>query len=74
MFEDIDVFNLSWLWWCTPVIPTLGRNRKEDCEFKANLGYIMNFSLSLSFPSSLTSSTHPTHFGFFLFFFGGTGA
>jgi hypothetical protein len=31
----------GWVWWCTPVIPALRRLRQEDCEFKANLGYIV---------------------------------
>ena len=27
-------------WWCTPLIPALGRQRKEDlCEFEASLVY-----------------------------------
>jgi hypothetical protein len=29
-----------WAWWCTPVVPALGRMREEDLEFKASLGYI----------------------------------
>jgi hypothetical protein len=28
------------LWWYTPVIPVLGRLGQEDCQSKANLGYI----------------------------------
>ena len=28
------------LWWCTPLIPALGRQRQVDlCEFKASLVY-----------------------------------
>jgi hypothetical protein len=28
------------MWWCTPLIPALGRQRPEDlCEFEANLVY-----------------------------------
>jgi hypothetical protein len=29
------------VWWLTPVIPVLGRLRKEDQEFKDSLGCIM---------------------------------
>jgi hypothetical protein len=28
------------VWWYTPVIPALGKLRKEDHEFEASLGYI----------------------------------
>jgi hypothetical protein len=28
------------VWQCTPVIPTLGRRRQEDCEFEGSLGNI----------------------------------
>jgi hypothetical protein len=31
---------MNWVWWCTPVIPALGRLR-EDFDFKANLGYTL---------------------------------
>jgi hypothetical protein len=27
------------MWWCTPVIPELGRLRQEDLKFQASLGY-----------------------------------
>jgi hypothetical protein len=30
----------SLAWWCAPVIPALRRQRLEDCEFKASLGYL----------------------------------
>jgi hypothetical protein len=30
----------SCVWWCTPVIPALGRLKQEDLLFKASLGYI----------------------------------
>jgi hypothetical protein len=29
----------SWVWWCTHVIPALGRLNKEDWEFQVSLGY-----------------------------------
>jgi lipopolysaccharide assembly outer membrane protein LptD (OstA) len=29
------------LWWLTPVIPELGRQRQEDCKFEVNLGYVL---------------------------------
>jgi hypothetical protein len=29
------------VWWYTPVVPALGRQRQEDFEFKANLDYIV---------------------------------
>jgi hypothetical protein len=32
--------SLKRAWWCTTVIPALGRLRQEDLEFKASLGYI----------------------------------
>ena len=33
----------SWVWWCMPLIPALGRQRQEDlCEFKANLVHRMS--------------------------------
>lgn len=30
---------ISQVWWYNPVIPGLGNLRKEDQEFKANLGW-----------------------------------
>jgi hypothetical protein len=27
------------VWWHMPIVPTLGRLRQEDSEFKASLGY-----------------------------------
>jgi hypothetical protein len=30
---------MVWHWWCKPEIPTLGRLRQEDGEFKDSLGY-----------------------------------
>jgi hypothetical protein len=30
---------MGWAWWCTPVIPALRGLRREDREFKVNLGY-----------------------------------
>jgi hypothetical protein len=32
---------LSQVWWYTPVIPALGRQKQEDLVFKASLGYIV---------------------------------
>jgi hypothetical protein len=32
----------SWVWWCTPIIPVLGRLREEGYEFKLILGCIVN--------------------------------
>jgi hypothetical protein len=29
----------SWMLWCTPEIPALGRLRQEDGEFQASLNY-----------------------------------
>jgi hypothetical protein len=29
------------MWWCMPLIPALGRLRKEVCEFKSSLSYIV---------------------------------
>jgi hypothetical protein len=31
---------LSRVWWFMPVIPGLGRQRQNDLEFQASLGYI----------------------------------
>jgi hypothetical protein len=31
----------SWVWWFICVIPALGSLRQENCEFQANLGYIV---------------------------------
>ena len=31
----------GWVWCCSFVIPTLGRQRQEDLEFKASLGYTL---------------------------------
>lgn len=28
-------------WWCEPVSPSLGRQRQEEPEVKANLGYVV---------------------------------
>jgi hypothetical protein len=30
-------------WWCTPIIPALGRQRQEDHKFKASLNYIVSW-------------------------------
>jgi hypothetical protein len=30
----------SWAWWCISVIPALGRQKQENFEFQASLGYI----------------------------------
>lgn len=33
----------SWVWWCMPSIPELGRQRQKDlCEFQAILVFIMS--------------------------------
>jgi hypothetical protein len=32
----------SWVWWCTPVIPALGRWRHEAPKFKGSLSYVVN--------------------------------
>jgi hypothetical protein len=40
-FSEIFLFKKQWgqVWWCTPLIPALGRQRQVDlCEFKAVLG------------------------------------
>ena len=40
---------VSQAWWCTPVIPALGRLRQGDqCEFRISLGYESEFKASLS--------------------------
>jgi hypothetical protein len=33
------------VWWCTPVIPALGKLRQEDCEFQASLDYTVRSCL-----------------------------
>jgi hypothetical protein len=34
-----------WVWWYTPIIPTLGKLRLEEHKLDVSLGYIMYFSL-----------------------------
>lgn len=29
----------DWVWWCTPVVPALGRQRNEKCGCEGRLGY-----------------------------------
>jgi hypothetical protein len=38
--------NQSWAWWYMPVISVLGKLRQEDCEFQANLNYIVKSCLT----------------------------
>jgi hypothetical protein len=37
-FPSKDI--LSWVGWCTPVVPALGRLKQENHEFLTSLGYI----------------------------------
>jgi hypothetical protein len=37
--KQIKSPKFSWVWWCTPVIPILGRLRQEDHKFEDSLGY-----------------------------------
>jgi hypothetical protein len=30
--------NFSHVWWCTPIIPAVGRVRQENSEFEASMG------------------------------------
>jgi hypothetical protein len=30
-----------WVWWFTPVMSALRKQRQENCKFKASLGYIV---------------------------------
>jgi hypothetical protein len=39
--EGVQERQRSWRCWCTSVIPVLGRQRQENCEFKASPGYIV---------------------------------
>ena len=36
-FGKIEYIKNSWVWWCTPVIPVLGRLKQEDCRFETSL-------------------------------------
>jgi hypothetical protein len=36
---------MYWVWYHTPVIPTLGRVRQEECRFKTNKSYIVSSCL-----------------------------
>jgi hypothetical protein len=36
-----EVYRQWGVWWCTPVIPALGKLRQEDHEFEASLDYIV---------------------------------
>jgi hypothetical protein len=38
------MYQESWVWWCMPIIPALGRRKQEDQEFKSSLGYIARLS------------------------------
>jgi hypothetical protein len=38
----LEMQNLSQAWWYTAVIPAFRRLRKENHEFQASLGYIVN--------------------------------
>jgi hypothetical protein len=33
-------------WWCTPLMPPLGRLRQADVKFQASLGYMMRSCLN----------------------------
>lgn len=36
---------VCWMWWYTPVIPVLRRQKQEDQEFKALKGYVVSLTL-----------------------------
>lgn len=55
---------LSRTWWCIPVFLALGRLRREDLQFEANLGFCVCYGKSDSLGSSNFSP--PTHILFSL--------
>jgi hypothetical protein len=55
---------LSQVWWCTPVLPALGRLRQEDCEFWASVSYIERFCLKAKKKIKLNSLSLRKSFNF----------
>jgi hypothetical protein len=47
---------LCQVWWCTLVIPALGKLRQEDQRFKASLGYIVRIVVQLEEKQDSTHS------------------
>jgi hypothetical protein len=38
--EGPQTIKKSWVWWCISVIPAFRKQRQENQEFKASLGYV----------------------------------
>lgn len=46
LLVSLKMFFQMWRWYCTPTIPALGRQRKNDHKFEVSLVYLASFTLS----------------------------